>query len=236
MGFLGRAFAYVRKHGLSVLLEIIINIAAPLAIYQYAKADLGDVQALMASSIPPILWGVIGFIRNRRIDAISIMAIASIVLSLLAFIGGGGVRFLQMREKLVTVLIGLVFLGSAAIGRPVIYEFARATMRRRSAAEAESFEALRDNVYFRRSMKVMTVVWGAALVLEAALSAYLVFQMSVAQFMIVSRVVGYGTMGLLVAWTFWYVCRQRRKGEARQAAAAAARRDGPPGPASEGVL
>ena len=220
MGRLSQALALVRANGPAIFREILINIAAPLGIYQLAKGELGDVQALMLSSVPPILWGIFEFIRHRRIDAISIMSVASIVLSLVAFIGGGGVQFLQLREKLVTVLIGLAFLGSAAIGRPLIYVFARATMRRRSAAEAESFEALQANVYFRRSMTLMTVVWGAGLVLEAALSAYLVFQMSVPEFMIASRVIGYGTIGLLTVWTFWFVRRQRRRGAARAAAAA----------------
>ena len=222
MDRLSQAIALIRKNGVTVLREIVINIAAPLAIYTYAKTSLGDVQALMLSSVPPILWGVIEFIRHRRIDAISIMSVASIVLSLVAFIGGGGVTFLQLREKLVTVLIGLVFLGSAAIGRPLIFEFARATMRRRSAAEAETFEALRDNAYFRRAMTTMTLVWGFGLVLEAGLAAVLVFRMSITEFMIVSRILGYGTIGLLALWTFWYVRRQRRRGAARLAAAAAA--------------
>jgi hypothetical protein len=217
MGRLGQALALFRANGLAIVREILINIAGPLAIYELTKADLGDVQALMLSSVPPIAWSIFEFVRHRRVDAISIMAVAGIALSLLAFVGGG-VRFLQLRDKLGTVLVGLVFLGSAAIGRPLIYVFARATMRRRSAAEAESFEALQSNVYFRRSMSLMTVVWGAGLVLEAALSAYLVFQMSVADFMIASRVIGYGTMGLLTAWSFWYVRRQRRRGAARQVA------------------
>jgi len=221
MGRLGQALAFIRKNGWAISREVVINIAAPLEIYTYAKSDLGDVQALMLSSVPPIVWGVIEFIRHRRIDAISIMSVASIVLSLVAFIGGGGVQFLQLREKLITVLIGLVFLGSAAIGRPLIFEFARATIRRRSATEAASFEGLRDNAYFRRSMTVMTLVWGFGLVLEAAVSAFLVFQMSITEFMIVSRVLGYGTIGLLALWTFWFTRRQRRKGAARQAAAEA---------------
>jgi hypothetical protein len=222
MGNLGRALGYVRKNGLAILREIVINIAAPLAIYTYTKTGLGEVQALMLSSAPPIAWSVIEFIRHRRIDAISIMVIASIVLSLAGFVGGGGVRFLQMREKLVTVLIGLIFLGSAAIGRPLIFEFARATIRRRSAAEAETFEAMRENAGFRRTMTLMTLVWGFGLVAEAGLSAFLVFHMSVPQFMVVSRFIGYGTVGLLALWSVWFVRRQRRKGDARRAAEAAA--------------
>ncbi|HEX3985678.1 MAG TPA: hypothetical protein VHX13_03625 [Acidobacteriaceae bacterium] len=58
------------------------------------------------------------FVRRRRLDAMSLRVITGIALSLLAFLGGGSVPFLQLRENIVTCLIGLVFLGSAAIIRP----------------------------------------------------------------------------------------------------------------------
>ena len=45
--------------------------------------------------------------------------------------------------------------------------------------------------------------------------------MSVKQFLIVGPIVGNSTMAGLGLWTFWYSRRQRRKGEARRAAAAA---------------
>ena len=92
------------------------------------------------------------------------LVLAGIALSLLAFLGGGSVKLLQLRERMVTVLIGLIFLGSAAIGKPLIYQLARATMMRRSPSELHELEALRDNVHFRRAMTVMTLVWGFGLV------------------------------------------------------------------------
>ena len=55
------------------------------------------------------------------------LVVSGIVLSLLAMVGGGGVRFLQLREKLVTGVIGLVFVGSAVVGKPLVYELVRAS-------------------------------------------------------------------------------------------------------------
>ena len=77
---------------------------------------LGAAPALIAASAPPILWSIAAFVRQRKVDAISILALCGIALSLMAFAGGGGVKFLQLRENLVTGLIGLIFLGSVAIG------------------------------------------------------------------------------------------------------------------------
>ena len=214
--------AYARANGVRLGLELLMNFIGPFVIYSLLDPKFGDVKALLASSAPPIAWSLIEFIRARRVDALSMLVLAGIGLSMLAFLGGGGVKFLQLREKLVTVLIGFAFIGSAAIGRPLIYVLARATMLRRSAAAAQELEALKDNVYFRRVMTLMTLVWGFGLVAEASVAAVLVFTLSVREFLIVSPIIGYSTVGALSAWSFWYGRRQRQIGAARRAAAEAA--------------
>lgn len=149
---------WIATHGPRIALEVLVNFVGPYVIFAALKPRLGDVHALMASSIPPILWSLIEFARTRRVDALSILVLAGIAASLLAYLGGGGVKALQLREKVVTFPIGLGFLGSAAIRRPLIYQLALSTIGRRSAEEAASFEQM--NVYpaFRRAMMVMTLV------------------------------------------------------------------------------
>ena len=75
-------------------------------------------------------------------------------------------RFLQLREYLVTGLVGLVFLGSAAIGRPLIYQLARASKLRESRSEAERFEGLREYPQFSPWHDIMTLVWGFGLLAQ----------------------------------------------------------------------
>jgi hypothetical protein len=210
----------IRKVPGSAGIEILVNFVLPYLIYVKAEHPIGPAHALMFASLPPVAWSVIEFARKRRVDALSMLVIAGIVLSLLAFLGGGSVKFLQLRENLVTGLIGLVFLGSAAIGRPLIYQLARATMLRRSQSEAERLEGLRDNKDFRRTMTLMTLVWGFGLLAQTVIACVLVFHMTIRDYIVVSPIVGYGTMGSLALWTFWYAKRQRRRGEAARAAAA----------------
>src|SRR5436305_11485521 len=147
-GLIARTIGYLGKNGRNVLVEALVNFILPFVIYSYAESRLGDVRALLASSVPPILWSLVEFARHRRLDAVSVLVVSGIALSLLAMIGGGGVRFLQLREKLVTGAIGLVFLGSALIGKPLIYELARASKRRKSEDEAQQFEALQVHAGF----------------------------------------------------------------------------------------
>ncbi|MDE2466840.1 MAG: hypothetical protein KGO02_24460 [Alphaproteobacteria bacterium] len=211
-------FGVLRNNAQTIIREGGINIILPYLIYTYTRPHLGEVHALLASSAPPIAWSIIEFVRHRRVDFVSVFVLLGIVLSLLAFLGGGGVKFLQLREKLVTVIFSFVFLGSAAIGRPIIYELARAGMKRsNNTTELERFEKLRDNDFFKRSMMVMTLVWGFGLLLDAALSIALVFMISVREYLVVNPIMGYTTMGGLALWTMWYGRRRRRQREAHGA-------------------
>jgi len=202
--------AGLRAQGPKFVLELLVNFLGPYLIYSLAAPHLGDVKALLAASVPPLAWSVVEFLRARRVDAISVLALAGIVLSLIAFLGGGGVKMLQLRETLVGGLVGLVFLGSAAIGRPLIHQLARAGARRRSAEASAAFESLADNAAFRRAMTVATVVWGAGLVSACAVNCALVFVLPIKTYLLVGGPVGYGAVGLLTAWTFWFVPRARK--------------------------
>lgn len=208
---------WLRTNGLKLAFELTVNFIGPYVIYSLAAPHLGDVKALLASSVPPLAWSVVEFARERKVDAISVLALAGIVLSLIAFVGGGGVKMLQLRETLVGGLVGLAFLGSAAIGRPLILELARARMNRRSKEAAAAFEGLSGNGAFRRAMTLATVVWGAGLVAACAVNCALVFALPIKTYLLVGGPVSYGAIGLLTAWTFWFVPRVRRAAEGRAA-------------------
>jgi len=223
--------AYLRENGIRLAGEILVNFVLPFLIYNYAETPLGEVGALLASSAPPILWSFIEFARHRRVDSLSLLVIAGIALSVLAMLGGGGAKFLQLREKLVTAIIGLAFLGSALIGKPLVYELARASMRRKSEAQARDFEALQVHAGFRRTMTLMTLVWGAGLLTDVAVSVVLVFTLSIREYLIVNPILGYTTTGALTLWTIVYGRYAKRRGQERRAALAAAEAPGPADPA-----
>jgi hypothetical protein len=230
-GWIARIVAYLRKEGGRLATELLVNFVLPFAIYTYAEAQLGAVGALLLSSVPPILWSLVEFVRHRRLDALSVLVMCGIALSLLAMLGGGGVKFLQLREKLVTGVIGVAFVGSAAIGKPLVYELARATIRRKSEDEAQEFGALQIHAGFRRTMTFMTLVWGLGLLADVAVSVVLVFELNIRQYLIVNPILGYGTMGALSLWSILYGRRAKRRGEARRAEAARLALESEPGTA-----
>ena len=215
-----RIAAFARANGAKLGLEVLVNFLLPFAIYSYAVGRIGTAPALMASSAPPILWSIVEFIRERKLDALSILVLTGIALSLLAFAGGGGVRMLQLRENLVAGLVGLIFLGSAAIGRPLIYQLSRAATRRGPTKRAQAFDALCDDAGFRRTLTLATLVWGFGLMALCAGSCALVFAVSIKQYLLMGGPISYAVIGLLTLWTYWYVPRAARGARARQDAGA----------------
>ncbi len=203
------AYQFLRRRGVAIGLEIFVNVISPFVVYQLAEPRFGDVHALFASMLPPLGWSLLEFFRSRRIDSLSLLVLGGIALSLLAFIGTGSARFLQLRENLVTGLIGLIFVGSAIIGQPLIYILARAIMRRGSAEDLKTSATLDDDEQLRRSMMVMTLVWGFGLIAQAGFASVLVFYVSIPDYLLLSPFIGYGMLGALALWTFWY-SRERR--------------------------
>ena len=195
---------WLRHRAPALELDLAVNFALPVVVYDLLQGRWGEVNALLASAVPPLVWAVGGFVRSRRVDALSVMAMAGIALSLIAFAGGGSVRFLELREKMVTLLFGLAFLGSAAIGRPLIWPLARATMARESGEALAQFEADRDHPMLRRTIMVMTLAWGFGLVADVAVSVGLIYALPVGTYLIVGPLLGYATIGGLTVWTVWY--------------------------------
>jgi len=202
----------ITRKRVMLALEIIFNFLLPWIVYRIVKPHIGEIHAIMASAAPPMVWSLVEFARKRRVDAISVMVLGGIGLSLLGFALGGSPKLLLMRESLITGLIGIVFVGSALIGRPLMYVLASASLKRQSAEDSAEFETFKDDPAFHRMMTVMTIVWGAGFIIETAIRSVLVFSLPVGRFLIIGPIVGYGMIGLLMIWTFLYGRAAEKRG------------------------
>jgi intracellular septation protein A len=82
-------------------------------VYELLDAHYGDTKALIASAMPPLVWSVYELFKTRRLDAISVVVVASILFTVAATALGGSARLIQIREALVTGLVGVIFVFTA---------------------------------------------------------------------------------------------------------------------------
>jgi hypothetical protein len=197
------------KIPMTAYVEILVNFVLPYFLYVKTAAIVGQVHALIISSLPPIVWTVARSVYSRKTDAVSLLVIFGILLSLVAFIGGGSVRFVQLRQNLVIGFIGLLFLSSIVVRRPLIWPLARATILRSDLGHNRMLDDLEAKQEFRRAMTMLTAVWGLGLLAETAAACILLYCMPIQEFLIVNPVVGYGAMGGLLLWSLWSMKRWR---------------------------
>jgi hypothetical protein len=187
------------------LLELAVNLLLPWLAYRLAMPHWGETGGLIASAVPPVVWSLVELARFRRVDALSLIVLLGIVLSIGAMALGGSPRMLLLRESLVSGAVGVAFLLSLPMRRPLIFYLARATVAREMAGGAERVNALWDErPAFAPSMRMMTAVWGVGLTTETALRSWMAWTWPIERFLVVSPFIGYGIYGGLLVWTLWY--------------------------------
>ncbi len=178
------------------------NFVAPYIVYVLLDSHVGDVNALIASAGPPLLWSGYELIKTRRLDAISVTVVVAIFLTVGATAMGGSARLIQIRDAMITGAIGLMFLGSFAMRRPMLFYLARATMARNTEAGAAAFEALWLNPEIPRLFRRLTLIWGLGLVAQTALLCTLATIWPIPRYLLLAPLITYGTFALLMLWSF----------------------------------
>ncbi|MGN6669330.1 MAG: VC0807 family protein [Trinickia sp.] len=197
------------------LLEIAVNLFLPWLVYRLALPYLGSLGALYACAVPPLVWSVAEFAKVRRVDALSVLVLLGIGLSILLMAIGGSPRVLLVRESLASGLIGIAFLLSLARDRPLVFYLARATIARQQTGGVARFEALwRERPILRANLRMMTAAWGAALTAETLLRCWLAWHWPVERSLVALPIISYAIYGALMIWTFW----MRKRMQAREQA------------------
>lgn len=209
--------------------ELLVNLALPWAAYQLAEPRWGEIGGLVASSVPPLAWSAVELARARRIDALSAVVLLGIALSFVALVLGGSPRILLMREALVSGMVGVAFLASLLLRRPLVFYLARATVARQSHDGVAGFNALFDTrAGFARAMRLLTAVWGLGLTGEAALRGWFAATWPIPRFLAVTPFISYAVYFALLGWTFWYRTRAMRRADGLVLPGNPARADTPP--------
>jgi hypothetical protein len=195
-------------------LALAVNVVLPAAAYRIALPHFGLLGALVASSIPLLVWMVVDFVRFRHFDALSGLVLASIAMSLLIFASGGAGWLRTARDPLVSGIVGVFFLLSLLLHRPLVFYLARSTLSRERQGRESEFDTMwQTRPALARSIRLMTAVWGIGLVSENVARLWVVWCLAYEDAHRVSAYIGYATYAALTVWTIAYrhafVKRQR---------------------------
>jgi intracellular septation protein A len=198
---------------------ILLNVVLPLLTYSVLTGrGVSEVPALLASGAWPVVELALSFALHRRFDEISIMTLIFIVLGVVAGLGFNSARLVLVNESIVTGLFGVVALGSLALRRPLMFYFGRKFATNGTPESVAYWNGLWQYPGFRRTQRVITVVWGLVFIAEAVVRIGLSYALSTSAMVMISSVLPLAVTGLLVFWTISYGRRARTAALARVAA------------------
>jgi hypothetical protein len=201
---------------------VVFDIAGPLVAYNLLRsAGFGSVTALVLSGVFPAAGVIIGIIRHRRADALGVLVLAGIAVGAVLGLVSHNARLLLDEGSVPTAVLGLLCLASLGTPKPLMYRLAVEFIGP-DTPKGREFTGLWQYEAFRHTFRVITAVWGAGYLAEAAARVAIVQNTSTGTALAISKVLPYAVAAVLTAWTIGYGRYQKRKGE-RLAAAAAAR-------------
>jgi intracellular septation protein A len=197
---------------------VIFDVAAPLAAYSVLRsAGLTAVTALLLSGVFPALGVAIGVIRNRRLDVVGALVLAGIAVGTVLGLVSHSTRLLLIEGSVPTAVFGVACLGSLWRRHPLMFSFAQ-EFTGPDTAKGREMTRLWQYEGYRRVFRIITAVWGAGFLLEAALRVVIVYNTSTGTALASSKVIPFLWAAVLSAWTVGYGACQKKKGE-RMAAA-----------------
>ncbi len=189
----------------SVLLSILVNGVIPLIVYNFLLPYFSSLTALMIATAIPLADNLYFILKKHTLDAFASFMLLGFILSIMAFfIGGNDERLILVRESFVTGVLGIVFLLSLFFSRPLIYHFALKFLAGDHANKKETYKEGWGQPYFRFVLRLMTAVWGFALMGEAVIKVILAYKLSVSAFLAVSQLIFYSVLGVTILWTIVY--------------------------------
>lgn len=193
-----------RKVIQSVIVSILINGLVPVVVYNLLLDHFSSFVSLLLATMVPLLDNLYHIVKHRKADAFGLFMLTGFVLSLLAFLLGGSEKLILLRESLVTGILGLIFIGSLFYSKPLIYHFAIRFSSNDESEQKGKFASNWEFSYFRFVIRLMTTVWGIALLAEAVIKTILVYELSISAFLAVSQIIFYSVIGVTILWTVIY--------------------------------
>ncbi|WP_328808160.1 VC0807 family protein [Nonomuraea antri] len=156
-----------------LVLILLIYVIAPIAAYYTLRtAGLAAPLALLAGGLIPVAAVAHKAVRGGGVDGLDAFGVGAVAIGGVIALLRGAPRFLLLMDCLAEAVAGAWVLATIVLARPLAFEIGRQLGAPRERAWRESPD-------FRRAIRTVTALWGAALVLDAALVAGLALTLPV---------------------------------------------------------
>lgn len=183
--------------------NLVIDLALPWLTAQLLEHlwKVPTVPALVVAAIFPAGSILLSWRRHRRTEFIGMAVLATISLGVATALLTDDVRFAVLKAAPAFGLFGLACLGSLGRRRPLMFFVSRQFIAGGDTAKAAGWTARLEQAGFRRAMRRLTLVWGAACLVEATLGTTAALALPPAVALVVEPGLALGTVSGLLFWT-----------------------------------
>jgi hypothetical protein len=192
-----------------LLPSIVVNGVLVYLIYTLLKSytSTSDLVALLLSSVPAVISEIVTIIRHRQLDVFGIIVLAFIAISAVISVIGGDPKLLLIRESFLTVVFGVACLVSLLFSRPIWFYIIRYFATGNDPAKSPVFNSRWQYPEFRRYIRIVTLVWGLVYIVEFPVRVYLVYHLSIQQYLAIGPIAFYAVLFAVIAFTLAYARR-----------------------------
>ncbi len=217
----------VREH----LPSIVWGAALPLAVYFLVRSHVqSDTEALIIAGGCSAAWVVFQFVRQRRIDIVGAVVLAGFAVGVGgAELLGGNAYVLKVRDAFFTAIFGVVCIVTLFTQRrPAIFYVGRYLSAGQDPAKMAAYDELHEVPIGRHTFRVLSLVWGLGLIVEAGSRMTLADLLPTGTFLAVSPFITASIIGSLFAFTVVFSRRAQFQAAAEAANPAAGEGSDPP--------
>ncbi|NJP88520.1 hypothetical protein HCN51_03445 [Nonomuraea sp. FMUSA5-5] len=201
---------------LNLLPSVLFGVVLPFVTYgMLTDRGYAPVTALLLASLWPVADLVLYLAVKRRVDEFGLMMLVLLLLGALGALVFDSPRLFFVKDAAITGLLGLTFLGSLALSRPIMFYLGRKFATDGTPESLAYWNGLWQYPGFRRTQYLLTGVWGGAFLLEAIVGVPLAYVLPTQAMLLVGNVLPIVVVAALITWTIFMA----KRGRARMAAA-----------------
>ena len=196
----------IREH----LPSVVFGAALPIGVYFIVRRNVRtDAQALIIAGCCSVGWIVLQFIRQRKVDLVGAAVLVGFALGVItSTLLGGNAYMLKVRDGFFTLLFGVACIVTLYThDRPALFYVSRYLSAGKDPVKISAFDRLHELPSGRHTFRLLSVVWGIGLVVEASARLTLADVLPTGTFLAVSPFITATIIGGLFAFTAAYVKR-----------------------------
>jgi hypothetical protein len=209
-----QASPFVPSFPRGLVRNLLLDVALPWLAVQLLTRALGfsDLTAIAIAAAFPAVSVAGAALRRRRVEPIGVIVLVALIGGLAVAFATQDVRLALMRAVPGAALVGFACLISLVSRTPLMFFIARQFTAGDDLAKVAAWnERLANSAGFRRTMCVLTLVWGFAFLSKAALWTISALILPTTAALLTGPLIGFGTFAALMVWTIAYA----RRGAAR---------------------